>query len=348
VNSHQSAVLRDQSTPVREEDAMLVASRKYGLDGELQRLGGERDDNFLVATPSGSRYLLKVAHPREDADVTNLQSSILCYLEEHAPEIRVQRVIRSRHGEVDVVIGDGPLAGRSVRVTTFLGAALMRSTTPSSALRHHVGVTAATLDRALSSFDHPATRRHLLWDIQRAADLHPLMDELPASSEKDALIEALERFEREVSPHAARLRRQVIHNDLSTDNLLVDEDGHHVAGVLDFGDVVRAPALNELAVATSYQVAGEADIVEAAIDVVRAYHSVTPLDERELALLPGLITARVVTWVTIPAWRSMRVPGNDTYVLRNAERSRALFFALAKIPSDYFADRLCRACLEEA
>jgi hypothetical protein len=67
-----------------------------------------------------------------------------------------------------------------------------------------------------------------------------------------------------------------------------------------------------------------------------------------LALLPGLITARVVTWVTIPAWRSMRVPGNDTYVLRNAERSRALFFALAKIPSDYFADRLCRACLEEA
>jgi hydroxylysine kinase len=348
VNSNQSSVLRDQSVPVRDEDVMFVASREYGLDGELQRLGGERDDNFLVTTPSGSRYLLKVAHPREHADITDLQSSVLCFLEESAPEIRVQRVVRSCHGEANSVIGDGPLAGRSVRVTTFLDGTLMRSITPSRALRQHVGVTAATLDRALSSFNHPATERHLLWDIQCASDLGPLMEELPASVEKDAMIESLERFVRDVSPHTGRLRRQVIHNDLSTDNLLVDEDGRHVAGVLDFGDVVRAPALNELAVATSYQVTGEADIVAAAIDVVRAYHSVTPLDEWELALLPGLITARVVTWVTIPAWRSMRLPGNDTYVLRNAERSRALFAALAQIPSDYFADRLCRACLEEA
>jgi Ser/Thr protein kinase RdoA (MazF antagonist) len=144
------------------------------------------------------------------------------------------------------------------------------------------------------------------------------------------------------------MRRQVIHNDLSTDNLLVGEDGDSVVGVLDFGDVVRTPALNELAVATSYQIAGEADIVGAAIDVVRAFHSVTPLDEQELALLPGLITARVVTWVTIPAWRSMRMPSNNTYVLRNAERSRALFFALTQLPSDYFADRLWCACLEGA
>ncbi|HEV7958505.1 MAG TPA: phosphotransferase [Acidimicrobiales bacterium] len=348
MNSHQSSVLRDQSAPARDEDATLVARGEYGLDGELRRLGGERDDNFLVATPTGSRYFLKVAHPREEAEVTDLQSSILCFLEEHAPEIRVQRVVRNRRGETDTVVGDGPLAGRSVRVTTFLDGGLMRSTSPSSALRQHVGGSAATLDRALSSFSHPAAERHLLWDIQRASDLRPLMDELPTSREKDALTEALERFERDVSPRAAGMRRQVIHNDLSTDNLLVGEDGDSVVGVLDFGDVVRTPALNELAVATSYQIAGEADIVGAAIDVVRAFHSVTPLDEQELALLPGLITARVVTWVTIPAWRSMRMPSNNTYVLRNAERSRALFFALTQLPSDYFADRLWCACLEGA
>jgi hydroxylysine kinase len=347
MNPHESSVLRDRSTPIREADVLLIALGEYGLDGDLERLGSERDDNFVLRTSSEQRYLVKVAHPREDVDVTNLQSSVLCFLEEHAPDIRVQRVVRSRDNEVDVVVGAGPLAGRSVRVTTYLEGGLMRSAAPSRALRQHVGATAATLDRALSTFRHPATRRHLLWDIQRVADLRPLIDELSASSERDALSETLDRFQRDVAPQAAGLRSQVIHNDLSADNLLVGDDGQRVVGVLDFGDAVHAPAVNELAVATSYQLAGQADVVAAAIDVVRGYHSVIPLDERELGLLPGLISARVLTWVTIPAWRSARLPGNDTYVLRNAERSRALFFALAEIPSEYFADRLRRACLEE-
>ncbi len=347
VNDRQGSVLHDRSTPVREEDAMLVATREYGLEGAIERLGGERDDNFLV-TSIQERRLLKVAHPREDAGVTNLQSSVLLFLEEHAPDIRVQRVIRSRRDEVDVVVREGPLAGRTVRVTTFLEGTLMRSANPSSELRRDVGVSAARLDRALSSFEHPATRRHLLWDIQRAADLVGLLNDLPPSEERTALRSSLDRFTSEVAPRASALRTQVIHNDLSTDNLLVDNNGTRVAGVLDFGDVVHAPALHELAIAISYQLAGVKDLVGAASDVACGYHSVTPLEEGELALLPGLIMARVVTWVTIPAWRSARIPGNDAYVLRNAARSRALFFALREIPDEYFVERLRRACLEEA
>ena len=348
VNAGESSVLHDHSAPVREADALLIASREYGLGGTIERLGGERDDNFVLTSPSGSRCLFKVAHPREDVEVTNLQSSILLFLEEHAPGIRVQRVIRNRHGEVDVVVSDGPLRGRTVRVTTFLEGSLMRSVQPSKELRHDVGVCAAQLDQALSSFDHPATRRHLLWDIQRAADLHPLLDELPESSERTALREELERFTRDVAPRARQLRTQVIHNDLSTDNLLIADDGQRVGGVLDFGDVVYAPALNELAIAVSYQLPGVTDLVAAAAEVVRGYHSVTPLGEPEIDLLPGLIMARVVTWVTIPAWRSARIPGNDTYVLRNAERSRALLFALRDVSDEYWSERLRRACLEEA
>jgi hydroxylysine kinase len=348
VNDNQGSVLHDHSTPVHEEDALLVASREYDLEGAIERLGGERDDNFLLTSKHGERYLLKVAHPREDVGVTNLQSSVLVFLEDHAPDIRVQRVIRNHRGDVDVVVSDGPLAGRTVRVTTFLEGALMRSARPSSDLRRDVGVSAARLDRALSSFDHPATRRHLLWDIQRVGELAGLLDELPASDERTALRESLDRFTGEVAGRTGDLRTQVIHNDLSTDNLLVADDGTRVAGVLDFGDVVYAPALNELAVATSYQLPGAIDLVDAASDVVRGYHSLTPLDESDFALLPGLIMARVVTWVTIPAWRSARIPGNDTYVLRNAARSRALFFALREISDEYFGDRLRRACLEEA
>jgi Ser/Thr protein kinase RdoA (MazF antagonist) len=348
VDPLESSVLHDSSIPLHEADVVLVASREYGLDGTVERLGGERDDNFLLTARNGSRFLLKVAHPRENVEVTNLQSSVLLFLEMYAPHIRVQRVVRSGRGDADVVVDEGPLHGRVVRVTTFLEGTLMRSAPASPELRRDVGVCAALIGQALSSFDHPATRRHLLWDIQRAADVGPLVDELAASPERTALRAVLDRFLSDVAPRVAELRSQVIHNDLSTDNLLVTDDSLRVSGVLDFGDIVRAPAINELAIAVSYQLLSETDLVESAIDVVRGHHSVTPLDETELAVLPGLITARVVTWVTIPAWRSARIPGNDAYVLRNAERSRALFNALLEIPDEYFGERLRRACLEEA
>lgn len=341
-------MLHEHSTPVREDDAASIVSREYGLVGALQRLGGERDDNFLLTVSSSERYLVKVAHPRESVGVTNLQSSLLVFLEQHSPELSVQRVVRSREGIVDLEVNDGPLEGRTVRVTTFLEGTVMRSVAPSSELRRDVGVTTAALSRALAPFEHAAAHRRLLWDIQRAADLGPLIEELPASEEPRTLLDELDHFERDVAPQCEGLRSQVIHNDLSTDNLLVTEDGRRVAGVLDFGDVVHAPAVNELAVAVSYQLPGGSDLIDAACDVVRGYHSELPLTDQELSVLAGLVKIRVVTWVTIPAWRSRRIPGNDTYVLRNAERSRALFGALREIPDEYFAQRLRDACHEEA
>jgi Ser/Thr protein kinase RdoA (MazF antagonist) len=347
MNSSQNAVLNESSIPLRLEDAGHVVTGEFGVVGRLERLGGERDDNFLVTTSSGERYLFKVAHPREDPQVTHLQSSVLLFLENTAPEIQVQRVIRSRDGEKDVLIEAGPLAGRRARLTTFLGGRLMRSVRTSSARRHQVGVHAAQLDRALSTFTHPATNRHLLWDLQRASDLRPLMCELTELSERDALLAALDRFERDVVPGMHARSTQVIHNDLSTDNLLVDEvDDGQVAGVLDFGDVVDAPVINELAVAASYQLSEVDDHVAAACDVARGFHSVTRLDDEELNILPGLITARVMTWVTIPTWRSVRHLGDPNYVLRNAARSRALFLALGEIRDEFFCQELRRTCHE--
>ena len=103
----------------------------------------------------------------------NLQTGVLEYLEGVAPHLPVQRVVRSLSGLSDVVVRSGPLAKRAVRVTSYLDGLLLRSVTPTAALRREVGVTAARLSCALRDFDHPAAHQPLLWDLQHAVRLRP-------------------------------------------------------------------------------------------------------------------------------------------------------------------------------
>lgn len=346
-NPQSPSTLHASFDPARAEDAVLVALSEYAMDGTMERLTGEKDDNFLLTTHKGERFLMKVAHPNEDAEVMALQSAVLLFLEDHATKFRVQRVVRNLDGRADFVVGEGPLSGRSVRITSYLDGTLMRMSSSSARLRRHVGETCAALNAALVGFDHPAAHRRLLWDLQHVHDLRPLIEELDDPHDRHLLLGELEHFERLVGPQLTSFRSQVIHNDLSTDNLLVTDDANEVAGVIDFGDVVHAPLVNDLAVAVSYQLSSTTDVVAAACDVVRGFHSVTPLSESELALLPALVTARTLTWVTIPAWRAVRVPNNREYVLRNAERSRTLLHTLLEVPDEHFVAELFRACRKE-
>lgn len=340
----QNLTLSLPSVPVTEVDIASLVLTEYGLDGRIERLVGEKDDNFRLSTSIGNQYLIKVAHANEEFDVTNLQTSVLKYLESHAPQLTVQRVVRSIDGSLDVVANGGPLDGRFVRVTTYLDGSPMRSVTPTAALRHEIGVTVAQLSRALRDFDHPAAHRPLLWDIQHVANLRPMIEDLPSRAHRNVLTKELDHFEREVAPRLASIRRQVVHNDLSTDNLLVSDDGCRITGILDFGDLVYAPLVNDVVVAATYQLSDERDPTPPAIEMIAGCHSITPLTSTEIELLPSLVMARMILWITIPEWRAARMPQNRDYVLRNNSRAWALFRRLLALPPESFLARLKRAC----
>src|SRR3712207_3178246 len=73
---------------------------------------------------------------------------------------------------------------------------------------------AARVGRALRGFWHPAARRVMLWDVQHALQLRPMVGAV-ADPEVRALVEtALDRYERVVTPVWSSLRHQVIHTDL--------------------------------------------------------------------------------------------------------------------------------------
>jgi Ser/Thr protein kinase RdoA (MazF antagonist) len=340
-------VLSEGSPALDIDWVRALAQDHYGLTGELVALTGERDRNYrLQSAADGARYMLKVSHPSESALVADFQTQALLHIAATDPRLPVQRIVSTLSGVPSFVADPGDGLPRVVRLFSYLPGLPMPDAPRSTAQRANLARTLARLDRGLQDFDHPAGVLDLPWDIQRADAVCGLLVHI-ADPQRRALAErALARFERDAKPVLPRLRAQPIHNDFNIYNVLVDPiDTDRIAGVLDFGDMVHAPLIDDLAVAASYQLGYEGDDPLADIvPFVAAYHAVLPLQRAEIDLLFTLMTARLVMVVAISGWRASRYPENAAYVLRNNPLSWARLTACEQIGNDNATAALRCAC----
>ena len=326
------------SAPVAGPEAAEAIRACYGLAGELTRLPGEADDNFLLGASGDQRYVVKVAHLRADPAVVGVQVRVLRHIESAAPGLPVPRVVPATDGQPWTVVADGPLRGRVVHVLTYLDGGLLRSVRTDPALRRTLGVTLAELGQALRGFDDPLVHRPLLWDLAQLPQLQPL---LPKSH--GLLGEQLSRLAADLPPRLATQRTQLVHNDFSPDNTLISADASRVCGIIDFGDVTVTALVNDAAIAAAYQLSDEPDLLGPALDLIGGYHATTPLTAGELDLLPDLILARIVARIIISEWRAERFPENRAYVLRNTPRAWQHLHRWLNTPGEQIAARIQEA-----
>lgn len=294
--------------------AALVATH-WGLTGTLQPLTSERDQNHRLDTLQRS-FTLKLANPAEPAALTRFQTQALLHTARHAPQLPTPRVVPTRDGRMILPTPEGAL-----RLLTWLPGTPLAHLPRTPALAAAIGTALGRLDATLASFDHPAADHHLLWDIRNTRDLAPLTDALPKDL-RPRITAFLAQFAARTAPALAQLPRQVIHGDFNPHNLLADPaEPARLSGILDFGDMTLSHRICDLAVAASYLI-DPSDPPALLAPLTRAYHQANPLTDNELRLLPDLITARLVTTLTISAWRAARYPENAPYILRNAPTSR--------------------------
>ena len=332
------------SEPVTAPAAAEAIRACFALSGELTRLPGEADDNFLLDPGRQQRYVVKFAHLRADPAVVDVQVRVLRHIESAAPDLPVPRVLRATSGNSWAVVPDGALAGRVVHALGYLDGRLLRSVTTDAPLRRTLGATLAELGLALRGFDDPLVRRPLLWDLAQLPRLRPLLADVLADRPLGPLIgEQFGRLTAEVPARLAAQRSQLVHNDFSPDNTLISADGSHVSGIIDFGDVTVTALVNDVAIAVANLLTGDADPFGPALDFIAGYHAVNPLTAAELNLLPDLILGRVVARIIISEWRAERFPENRAYVLRNTPRAWEHLHRLLSIPGEQTAARIQEA-----
>lgn len=342
----EAAVLTAPPAPVATDWAAGLLQRLHGLQGRLQPLTGERDANFLVEPDGGgARCMLKLSHPDEDPVVADFQTQALLHIARTDPGLPVQRLLPDRHGAPSVQIEDAEGRTRVARVFSYLEGMPMPQAPRSAAQRSSVARMLARLDRALAGLEHPAAARELPWDIQRADRVCPLLAHVADPARRALAQAALDGFAQRTKPVLAGLRRQPIHNDFNLYNLLVDPaEPSRVAGILDFGDMVHAPLVDDLAVAASYHLDADnqapGDALATIARFAADYHAVSPLAEAETFALLDLVRARLAMVVAISGWRAARQPGNAPYLLRNNAISWARLAACATLTPEQVQDAI--------
>jgi len=350
------SVLEAKAPDFSRAEAERIAKQVFGVSGSARALVSERDQNFHLRSDDARDFVLKIANPAEDPAVLDFQTRALLHIARVNPELPVPHLVVTADGAPSCVIdaagcvidaascaGDAVDGRRYItRLLSYLPGGLLGDAKPTPALLRDVGASAARLGQALRGFFHPAARHELLWDITQTPSLRERTHYIGDADLRRRVEGVLDRLAEQVLPALAGMRAQVIHNDVSCNNTLVDAD--RVVGVIDFGDMIHAPLVCDLAVPISELIVNVDDPFGVAMEIAAGYCAIEPLRAEEIAVVFDLVTARTAMVIAIAAWRVGDHPENHAYITAGIDDYETMLAWLLDRKSDFFHACLRNAC----
>ncbi len=328
--------------------ASVLVRALYRFDAAASPLTSERDQNFLLETADGRRFVLKIANGSESRALLDAQNAAMAHL---ATTGLCPSIVPLPNG--DLIAEAKTLDGTShfIRLLTWVpGTPLGEVTYHSPELLSELGRALGTLSGRLGTFDHPAIHRMFHWDLAHGLQTVATYTPLIGNPETRAAVEkAATEIERDIADVLPRLRRAAIHNDANDYNVLVTRGpgfAWHIAGLIDFGDIVHSYAVADLAVAVAYAALDKPDPLAAAVSMVEGYNAVTPLSDDEIAVLFSFVRLRLVMSVCLAAWQTEQRPGDPYLAISQTAIERTLP-KLAAIPPRLAVAAFRHACGRE-
>jgi len=314
----------------------------FGIDGTATDLGSHQDLNFRIDA-AGERYVLKVANSTFTRAELELQNSAMESLGGRLG-VSVPQPVRALAGD-GVVAADGHL----LRLLTYVdGEPIQRYRHFAAPLLAAVGQIAAAAATALAGFDHPAAERTLQWDLRRAGDVVAALAPHVRDTVRRSLAErTMGEAAGQLAPLEAALPLQVIHGDITDWNIVgapCVAGRPQPTGLIDFGDTMRSYRVAELAVAATACLYHVADApLQAACEVVRAFHAVAPLSDDEIHALWPLVLARAAS-VAVSTEQQAVLELDNAYVTESGAYDWLNLELAAAVPSALARTALRAAC----
>ncbi|WP_426301981.1 phosphotransferase [Arthrobacter sp. R-11] len=324
-----------RQAPLGEATVLQLLELLYGLSGTLVHIPTEKDETFRLEDGKET-YLVKLSSPQEDPQIVNLQTTCMAYLEHAAPDLPVQRLVRTLGGKPEIQIPeDEGLHNRVLRVMRFVPGRLLADQAPTADQLQVCGATLARLSIALSDFEHPRASRILMWDLKHFHRMRPLLGYVEEGAKRSLAEPIFDQFDEKVVPLLDTLTTQVVHGDFSPFNVLVDpEDPRYVTGIIDFGDVVRTPVIFDISVAMANHLGVDPERPwDDALHLMDGYRSVRPLPAHELEALSAAAPARLLLRALITEWRAIQYPEARDYLFSHSKQDWDRLASIASVPA---------------
>jgi hydroxylysine kinase len=339
--SSELASLSTAAPNLASAEVQALVARLYGIDGSVKALASERDQNCAVESADGTRYVFKISNPSEPVSLVDFQIAALEHIARTSPSQPVPRIVRTLDGRARDTVALANGGRTTVRMLSFLDGVQIRETPRTAAQRVAMGKGLAELNLALQGFTHPAATHDLLWNVSAAHRLTVQLDSLVEGPRRALARSFMTRFTDHVLPRLASLRAQVIHNDYHLYNVLVaPDDQARITGIIDFGDMLHAPLVGEVATAAAFHMTGSTDPFEGPAQFVAAYQAVLPLTEPEQDVVADLMATRHLITALISEWRALRYPENRAYIMRHNPAAWEALSQMADLSRQEARDRL--------
>lgn len=319
-----------------KEEALSVLDKEWGITEILKPLDSYLDQNFLVQNSNGEKFVLKIANIETPKNWLDLQNKVV----EHLYADVIPKIILSKEGKQMIFV-----SSHWWRVLNFLEGTMLSSVPfRSKNLLHNIGYFVGGISKQLASFHHEAAERPIQWDLQQSALLlENWVTFVEDEKTKINILLVMENWKTKTTA-ISKIRKSLIHADLTRYNLLLDDKGENIQGIIDFGDVCFSWTIGEVAVLVlESAMTGSPTPFEDAYNVIRSYHEVFPLTKEEIELLYSLIQLRSATIVGASARQLSMEPDNE-YVRKQAIADREMFHQLGLEREKFATALFLEAC----
>ncbi len=257
---------------------------------EILKLNGYDNENYLVKTDK-KKYIFKTYPYSEQAfALVEAENEVLLFLQ-NKNQNNIPKPIPFIDGSYVKTID---LKGKKsiCRMLSFLEGEFLVDVAPSEKIFQSFGVFLSEMDLKLQKFDSYIIKaRQWEWDIQYLNLNKKFIQHIVNAKDRNTVKYFFQQFEENVVPVLPDLRKSIIHNDANEWNVLLNNG--EISGIIDFGDLAYSPLINELAIAITYACYDKENPLEWALPILKSYHAILPIEEKELTVLYYLIAARL-------------------------------------------------------
>ena len=296
---------------------------------KLKKLSSERDINFIIFVNNKKKYVLKISNPSEKLNILKYQDKLISHLrndddlKNSIPQLFHKKIVKYL---------DKKNRECFVRILSYIDGLMYGDIKSNTLIEKSLGQLLGKTSIKLKSFFHKEAYRKFIWN---PANINWINKDINIFSgrKKIILLNCYSEYKKYVKNNLKQLRYSITHSDPNNYNLVVKNN--KINGLLDYGDSIYAPTINDLAICLSYALMNNNNIYLTLKNIISEYHKIFPINEEEINSLISLCKSRLMITVVMAKKQRIKYPSNK-YLSISENDAWTLLEKLDKIPTQLF------------